>query len=439
MAAPAVATATGGVRILAQFPEKLAFLLEQRARYKVLYGGRGGTKSWGIARALLIRMMREPNLRVLCTREVQSSMKESVHQLLKDQIKLLGLDAFFRVLENEIRRVGGDGFFVFKGLSDPEALKSAEGVDICWIEEARRVTKTSWMKLDPTVRKPGSEIWISYNPELENDFLHDFFVIKTPPPRSIVVHMSWRDNPWLSDELREQKDTMLATNYDDYLWVWEGHCRLSLDGAVFADELRALRAEKRITHVPYMPGKPVHTFWDLGYADHTVIWFAQIVGLGYHVIDYYENNRKLQDHYIQVLQNRPYTYGIDHMPEDADANHPGVERTIKRQMTDAGRKVKIVPKLRIPTQVNAARTILPVCYFDEERCKPGLLRLGGWKYGINEVNGRWTREPVHDVNSHAGSALCSMGVALKGEEKPKKAEGRKLNLRSGGDLSWMGV
>src|SRR5215469_5709520 len=115
MAAAALASVTGAPVITAEFPSKLAFLLGEKARYKVLYGGRGGTKSWGIARALLIRMMGEPDLRVLCTREVQSSMKESVYQLLKDQIALMGLSPYFRVLQDEIRRIGGKGFFVFKG------------------------------------------------------------------------------------------------------------------------------------------------------------------------------------------------------------------------------------------------------------------------------------------------------------------------------------
>lgn len=438
MAAATLLSPTGAVVIQAAFPKKLAFLLEQRARYKVLYGGRGGTKSWGIARALLIRAMREPGLRVLCTREVQSSMKESVHQLLKDQIKALGLGDFFRVLDNEIRGPGG-GLFMFKGLSDPESIKSLEGCDVCWCEEARTLTKASWQKLDPTVRKPGSEIWISFNPELEQDFIYDFFVKKTPPPGSIVVRMTFRDNAWLSPELKTQMEHMKATNYDDYLWVWEGHCRTSLDGAVFADELRALRAEDRICPVPYIPGRPVQTFHDLGYADHTSIWFAQVIGFRYHFIDYYENNRKLQDHYIQVLQNRGYTYGPHWLPEDANAHTPGVRRTVKEQMQDAGMTVKIVPKLRIPLQVGAARTIFPVCVFDAERCEQGLARLRAWRYELNEVKGKWSRDPIHDEASHAGSAFCSAGVALKGDTAaPKTAKPRELGRRTGGGQSWMG-
>lgn len=440
MAAAAQTSATGApeIAIVAEFPAKLDFLLEKRARYKVLHGGRGGTKSWGIARAIIIRAMREPGLRVLCTREVQSSLKESSKQLIADQIAALGLSAYFRILDDEIRGPGG-GFFRFKGLSDPEALKSSEGLDLVWIEEARVLTRVSFMKLDPTVRKPGSEIWISFNAELEQDFVYDFFVKNTPPPGSIVVKMSFRDNRWLSDELRNQMEHMKATNYDDYLWVWEGHCRTSLDGAVFADELRALRAEDRITDVPYIPGRPIQTFHDLGYADHTSIWFVQVIGFRYHFIDYYENNRKLQDHYIQMLQNRGYTYSTDWLPEDANSHTPGVRRTVKEQMQDAGRTVRIVPKLPIPVVVNAARTILPVCVFDAVRCEKGLERLRAWRYGLNEVKGKWTRDPIHDESSHAGSALCSAGVALRGDTAKPKVAKQTFRNRQGSSLGWMGV
>lgn len=431
------------VTINAEFPRKLDFLLGTAARYKVLHGGRGGTKSWGIARALIIRALTEPGgLRVLCAREVQSSMKDSVHQLLKDQIDLMGLGAkgtgHFRVLDDQIRGPNG-GLFTFKGLKDPDALKSTEGVAVAWLEEANRVTKTSWNKLDPTIRKPGSEIWVSMNPELETDHLYDLFIKKEPPPRSIVVKVTWRDNAWLSEELRQQMETMKATDYDNYLHVWEGHCIQALDGAVYAEELRALTRDGRITRLPYIPGRPVQTFWDLGHSDHTAIWFAQPVGFQYHVIDYYENNRKLMDHYLQVLQNRGYLYGTMWLPHDAASIHPGVERTVERQMKDAGHKVKIVPKVSLKDGIEAARTIFPLCLFDASRCEDGLNRLRYYRYGVNEKDGRWTRAPVHDQSSHASDALRYMGVALKGDP-PEKPGAKKAPRNQGASdsLGWMG-
>lgn len=423
------------VTINAQFPVVFKPLLESKSRYLIFWGGRGGGKSWAIARALLIRGMKG-DFRVLCTREVQSSIKDSVHKLLKDQIREMGLADFYRVLDDVIRGPGGTEF-IFKGLRDPETLKSAEGCSCAWVEEGRNVSKASWEALIPTIRRPGSQIIVSFNPLLERDETYQRFIIN-PPPNAEVIKVSYRNNPFFTQELRDEMEHLKATNYDDYLNVYEGHCKWALDGAVFAEELRSLQSEDRITDVPYIPGRPVQTFWDLGYADHTSIWFAQVIGFRYHVIDYYENNRQILDHYLQALQNRPYTYGTDWLPHDAASNHPGVERTVERQMRDAGRRVRIVPKVSVSDRVNAARTIFPVCVFDKARCAAGLDRLRSWRYGLNEVQGRWTQNPIHDNSSHAGDAFTYMGVALRGEPVKPKPTVRELGRRSTAGQSWMG-
>lgn len=409
------------LRVKARFPRKFRFLLEEKARYKVAYGGRGGAKSWQFARALLIRGL-EGNLRVLCTREVQSSLEDSVHKLLKDQIELMGLGDHYRVLKNAVRGPGGTEF-IFKGLSDPEALKSAEGVDVCWIEEARTVTKASWLKLDPTVRKPGSEIWVSFNPELDTDYLYDLFVKKKPPPRSIVVKVTWRDNPWLSQELRDQKDHMRAENFDDYLWVWEGHCRVALDGAVYAKQLRQVQAEGRITHVPLLRSKPVHLFLDLGRGDMTAIWFVQIVGLEYRVLHYYQNNGEDFDHYLAVLaelaEERGWTYGTMWLPHDAEHKHLSAKRTIKKQAEDAEYRVRMVPNIKIADGIDAARTIFPMCWFDEENTSDGIACLRHYHYEV-DGDGSRSKLPEHDWSSHGADGFRYMGVALRDDApKPK--------------------
>ena len=163
----------------AQFPEKLSFLFDAM-RYKVARGGRGSSKSWSFARALLIQAASQPLL-ILCTREVQKSIKDSVHKLLSDQIQALGLGSFFEILETEIRGRNGSKF-IFAGLSQQtvESIKSLEGCDRVWCEEAQAITKRSWDVLTPTIRKDGSEIWISYNPELESDETHQRFTINPP-------------------------------------------------------------------------------------------------------------------------------------------------------------------------------------------------------------------------------------------------------------------
>lgn len=426
------------IRIRAQFPAKFRPLLERKARYKVFHGGRGGAKSWQFARALLIKGL-AGGVRVLCTREVQSSLKESSKQLLADQIKLLGLDAFYQVLTNEIRGPAGT-LFVFKGLSDPEALKSLEGADVVWIEEARVVTEASWKKLDPTVRKPGAEIWISFNGELETDYIYKLFVIGPPPPDSIVVKVSYRDNPWLDAAVLRQIEHMRETDYDEYLWVWEGHCRVALEGAVYANELRAATKEGRICPVPIERAKPVHTFWDLGRGDMTAIWFVQIVGFQYRVVGFYQNNGFVIDHYLAKLQEekerRGWFYGTHWLPHDADHKLLGNRRTIKQQTQDAGHNVRIVPKISVAEGINATRTIFAQCWFDAKETEAGLQCVRAYHYEIAD-DGTRSKNPAHDWSSHACDGLRGMGVALKEDAPKPKVKPRPQRKAATGRGAWL--
>ena len=176
-----------------EFPEKLGFLFEPH-RYKVSYGGRGGAKSWGYARALLLLGAESPK-RILCCREVQKSIKDSVHKLLSDQIEALGLGGFYQILANEIRGANGTEFS-FVGLANQttDSIKSYEGYDYCWAEEAHKISRRSWDILIPTIRKESSEIWISLNPELDTDETYIRFVAN-PPESAKVVEINHSDNP----------------------------------------------------------------------------------------------------------------------------------------------------------------------------------------------------------------------------------------------------
>jgi len=194
----------GSREVDAAFPAKLRPLFQPR-RYKVLYGGRGGAKSWGVARALLILGAQRP-LRVLCAREVQKSLRDSVYRLLCDQIEALGLSSVYEALEAEIRGPGGTQF-LFVGLSSVtiDSIKSYEGVDVAWVEEAHSVSDRSWQILMPTIRKPGSEIWVTFNPHLDSDPVYQRFVL-APHPDAWVQEVNWRDNPWRSEERRVGKE-----------------------------------------------------------------------------------------------------------------------------------------------------------------------------------------------------------------------------------------
>lgn len=398
-----------------EFPEALECLFKP-ARYKTLYGGRGGAKSWGIARALLLQGTTKP-LRVLCAREMQTSITQSVHKLLKDQIAAMGLSGFYEVQNYVIKGMNGTEF-TFHGLKHNIAnIKSIEGVDVCWIEEAQTVSKSSWDTLIPTIRKAGSEIWISFNPSLEADETYQRFVV-SPPTGAIVQKINWADNPWFPDVLRQEMEDLKIKDYDAYLNVWEGHCKQTLDGAIYADEVRAATTAGRFTKVPYDPSKPVHTYWDLGRADKTAIWFVQMVGFEFRVIDYYENQGKALGHYLKELQGRPYVYGDCWLPHDANNELLASEQTIAQQCRAFGFKVRVTPKTSVVNGINAARTVFATCWFDSEKCADGLQALRNYRYEVDPETQQYSTNPLHDWASHGADAFRYFAVSLKEEAKP---------------------
>lgn len=213
----------------AEFPIKLQFLF-QPARYKVAHGGRGSSKSWSVARALLIKAQQK-KLRILCTREFQSSITDSVHKLLSDQVTNLGLDSFYTIQQRSIFGLNGSEF-IFEGIRhNVNKIKSTEGIDICWVEEAEKVSENSWQVLIPTVRKEESEIWITFNPDLETDPTYKRFV-KNKPPDALVQEVNWRDNPFFPKVLEKEKDYDFTVDADAAMHVWEGHCRENTAAAV---------------------------------------------------------------------------------------------------------------------------------------------------------------------------------------------------------------
>ena len=208
-------------------------LLHKVARYKVYWGGRGSGKSWAVAEAL-IRLASTRCIRVLCVREYQNSIKDSSHKVLKDMISRLGLQAYFTITKEEIRSTTGSEF-IFKGLhGNEESIKSTEGIDYCWVEEAQTVSKSSWKVLGPTIRKAGAEIWVTYNLINEDDATHDRFVIN-PRSRSIVHQVNYDQNPffWDSPLVQEMEDDK-RDNYHMYEHIWLGFPLRIDDSIIFS-------------------------------------------------------------------------------------------------------------------------------------------------------------------------------------------------------------
>jgi phage terminase large subunit len=212
------------------FPIAYQFLFKP-SRYKVMYGGRGSAKSWSVAKALLLLGYSKP-LQILCAREIQKSLSDSVHKLLCQQIDAMGLADFYTATKESI--VGANGTsFIFKGIrNNTQEIKSTEGIDICWVEEAQAVSSDSWDVLIPTIRKNGSEIWITFNPLDADAPTYQRFVVN-PPDNAIVKKINYTDNPFFPDTLREEMEWLKAKDYQAYCHIWLGECRTLREALVF--------------------------------------------------------------------------------------------------------------------------------------------------------------------------------------------------------------
>lgn len=420
-------------------PEKL-YPLCQPSRYKVLYGGRGSAKSWSIARALLLLGASGAPLRILCAREIQLSITDSVHHLLADQIQQNeALAAFYSVDKTSIKGRNGTEF-IFTGLrqQDIGKIKSYEGIDICWVEEAQAVTKRSWDVLTPTIRKASSEIWVSFNPELEEDEVYQRFVLNKPTG-CVTIEMNWKDNPWFPDVLDQERLDCLQRDPDSYDTIWEGKCRSTVAGAIFASELKAARDGDRITSVPHDPALPVHTFWDLGVGDATAIWFAQAIASEVRLIDYYEAEGEGLPFYAKVLKDRGYNYGKHWAPHDIEVREFGSGRSRIETARSLGINFLLCPRAgsgnaeALEERIHASRMLFPRCYFDAEKTRAGIKALSSYRRAYNQTLDEFKATPVHDWASHGADAFGHMAVSLKTEVE-RKAYVPPVSLGQGG---WM--
>jgi phage terminase large subunit len=390
-----------------EFPEKLGFLFEPH-RYKVAYGGRDGAKSHSFARALLLLGAERP-LRIGCFREVQRSIKDSVHKLLSDQIQTLGLSEEYEVLQTEIRGKNGTEI-IFSGLSSQtrDSIKSFEGLDIAWVEEAQGVSKRSMDILTPTIRKPGSEIWVSFNPDLDTDYIYQRFVVN-PPDFGKVVHINYTDNPWKSEALEAERKEMELNAPDDFAHIYLGTCRAAVEGAIYYKEVSALRASGRICNVPYDPLLKVHAVWDLGYDDFMSILLVQRHSSEVRVIKYIEDRHRTLADYDADLRSLNFNWGTFYLPHDGRARDYRSGRSAQEILTALGRSVEIVEDIGVEQGIQAARLIFPRCYFDKTDAGQLVNRLGRYRRKVNEVTGSGGN-PVHDEHSHGADGFRYLAV-----------------------------
>lgn len=388
-------------------PDKLRFLYEPY-RYKVAHSGRGAGKSWGFADALIVRAIQQ-RTRILCAREIQKSIKQSVHTLIADRIHAHGLASQFEILETTIRHRRTRSEFLYTGLQGHTAdtIKSFEGCDIAWVEEAQTVPKRSWEILIPTIRKEGattSEIWVSMNPELDTDYTWTNFVLN-PPPGAAVVKLTYRDNKFFPNVLEyERLRAKAQLSEEDYNYIWEGIPRSSVTGAIYSKELAQMQNEDRVGRVLYDPRLPVHYAADIG-LDGTVIGFFQKTPTELRMIDYLENdNLRSFDEYLVEMQGKGYHRGVFILPHDGAARNIRSKYTPEQLAKQFGFTTRVLDNTSLETGITVTKGLFRNLIIDSHKCAVFLEHLRRYRKHYNKQLNRFTH-PEHDEHSHAADML----------------------------------
>jgi phage terminase large subunit len=384
----------------------------------VYFGGRGGGKSQAVALALLVMGMQR-TLRILCTRELQASIADSVHRLLSDLISKHGLESHYEVLQTTIRGVNGTEF-LFKGLKhNITEIKGLEGVDVCWVEEAENISERSWELLIPTIRKEGSEIWIVLNPRNATDPTYQRF-IATQHDDVLLEKVSWRDNPFFPSVLRAEMEKLKQTDHEAFQHIWEGELDTRRSGAVYAKQLTKAREDGRITKVPYDPQYEVFTAWDLGFGDSTAIWWLQFVGRELRWLDCYENSGEQLDHYTKIIKEKPYNYMKNghFLPHDGGSGNIHGD-SVSRQLFNMGVPNTVLTReTDISPGIELLRQTIQYSVFDADKCSEGIKALDAYGYEWDAERAVFKGKPRHDWSSHyadaARYAARAAGIAKSG-------------------------
>lgn len=386
----------------------------QKWRHYLYHGGRSSGKSTTVAIYLVTLATSKPT-RILCCREVQRSIKESVHKLLADCIRKYNLPGW-KITDETLRNRNGSEF-IFKGLHGNEQdVKSTEGVDICWIEEAQSVSMQSIQVLNPTIRKAGSFLIWTMNRLAEEDPAW-VWVTKQNASRAYVKQVNSTDvEGLLSDETKLDREEMRKNNPELFEHVWLGKPLTANTGSVYGKQLAQAREDGRIGKVPYDGAAPVYAALDLGVGDSTSIVFFQTVGQEIHYIDYYESCGEDLAHYTNVLANKPWDYRQIFLPHDAKARELQTGKTREEFFREQGyNNVTVLRPSRYTfgqDDINmTSRPKFSRCWFDEKKCARLLECLAAYHYEYDEKNKLLKDKPHHDWSSHAADAFMYSLIA----------------------------
>lgn len=419
--------------------------LDEPARYKGIYGGRGSGKSHNRAESLIEHSLDNKGARSVCIREVQKTLKESSKRLIEDKIKSFGLNESHGFkLFNEVIQTPGDGIITFQGMQDhnAESIKSLEGFSIAWIEEAQTLSSRSLQLLRPTIRAENSEIWATWNPRRKSDAVDMMFRSGIQPTNSIVVKANWSDNPFFPDVLEQERLDCLENDPDSYDHIWEGGYISAVNGAYFAKHLADAKAQGRIGRVAPDPLLPIRLFMDIGgtggKSDAFAIWAAQIIGKEIRVLNYYEAQGQPIDSHIAWMHSQGYTSNKASvwLPHDGSTQDRVFDVSYESAFTKAGYAVEVIPnqgKGAAMQRIEAVRRWLGSCWFNEEKCQGGIDALG-WYHEKRDDNRDIGLGPDHDWSSHGSDAFGLMCIVV--EELFETAKSTKKRVFNSG--GWMG-
>lgn len=379
-------------------------------------------------------------LRAICIREVQKDLSQSSKALLERKLveHRLGESDGFKVFKDVIT-TPGDGLIIFKGMNDytAESVKSLEGFKRAWWEEAQTATQSSINLLRPTMRAPGSQMWWSWNARRKKDPVDMMLRGPEKPTGAIVVKANWRDNPWFTAELDQERRDCMRMTPDDYAHIWEGDYVTVVQGAYFAEALRVAKEENRIGRVAADPLMTHRAFIDIGgtgaRADAFVIWIAQFIGREVRVIDHYEAVGQPAAAHVQWLRSRGYEPSKCQvwLPHDGETHDRVHDASYESYFRQAGYSVTVVPnqgKGAAKMRIEAARRLFPSIWFNADTTEAGRDALGWYHEKKDEERGIGLG-PEHDWASHSADAFGLMCVAYempKANDNSWKFKARKV-------------
>lgn len=411
------------------------------APYKGAWGGRGSGKSHFFAGLLLEDCLAEPGdhgagLRAVCLREVQKDLAQSSKALIEAKLADFGLGERdgFKVFRDVIQ-TPGDGLMIFKGMNDftAESVKSLEGFKRAWWEEAQTATAHSLNMLRPTIRADDSQLWFSWNARRKSDAVDVMLRGPEIPTGAVVVQANWRDNPFFTQRLEQERLDCLRMQPDQYDHIWEGGYITLAEGAYFARSLTDAKTQGRIASVGPDPLMTMRAYWDIGgtgaKADACAIWIAQFVGHEIRVLDYYEAVGQPLATHVGWLRSKGYEGALCVLPHDGATNDKVYAVSYESSLRQAGFDVRVVPNMgagAANARIEAVRRVFPNIHFNAATTEGGRDALGWYHEKRDEARGIGLG-PNHDWASHAADAFGLMAVDY--QTRPQAGDSAPIQYR----------